>query len=145
MSVMRVSLMSWWWIWSAIEMFTMAITGSIHPSNNWNEPFLHSTLSKYSQVVGNRCTLSLYLRLRPSSFLQWRHYWTHSATFFGHPKFVRTKHEVRYHSAHLYLVGFKFDHQNVHNVITTCIFSSITHLCQDLRHTPNIAMGYQFA
>jgi hypothetical protein len=37
----------------------------------------------------------------------------------GRPKFVRTKHEVRYHSAHLYLVGFKFDHQNVYNVTTT--------------------------
>jgi hypothetical protein len=40
-------------------------------------------------------------------------------------KVCTTKHEVRYHSAHLYLVGFKFDHQNVYNVITTCMFSSI--------------------
>jgi hypothetical protein len=45
--------------------------------------------------------------------------------FLGRPKFVRTKHEVGYLSAHLYLVGFKFDHQNVYNVITTCMFSSI--------------------
>jgi hypothetical protein len=35
------------------------------------------------------------------------------------------KHEVRYHSAHLCLVGFKFDHQNVYNVITTCMLSLI--------------------
>jgi hypothetical protein len=46
--------------------------------------------------------------------------------FLGRPKFVvRTKHEIRYRNAHLYLVGFKFDHQNVYNVITTCMFSLI--------------------
>jgi hypothetical protein len=50
---------------------------------------------------------------------------SHFANFLGRPKFVRTKHDVRYHSAHLYLVGFKFDHQNVYNVITTCMLSSI--------------------
>jgi hypothetical protein len=44
----------------------------------------------------------------------------------GRPQFVRTKHIVRYYrNANLYLVGFKFDHQNVHNVITTCMYSSI--------------------
>jgi hypothetical protein len=53
-------------------------------------------------------------------------------TFLGRPKFVNTKHEVRYRSAHLYLVGFKFDHQNVNNVITTCMFSSI--IRQNLGH-----------
>jgi hypothetical protein len=50
---------------------------------------------------------------------------TFLGAFFGRPKFVRTKHEVRYRSAHLYLLGFIFDHQNVYNVITTCMFSSI--------------------
>jgi hypothetical protein len=31
-------------------------------------------------------------------------------------KVCSTKHEFRYQSTHLYLLGFKFDHQNVHNV-----------------------------
>jgi hypothetical protein len=52
-------------------------------------------------------------------------YGTLNPQILGRPKFVCTKHEVRYRSAHLYLVGFKFDHQNVYNIITTCMFSSI--------------------